>query len=71
MVDKGKSKLIELDAEQLKILLKGNVLKLEKDGLRISVSMSQEEIEELCAEIEATAGTDGPDEDEEDSGGIA
>jgi len=65
-----KAKLIELDVEQLTILLKGNVLKLDKDGLRISLSMSQEEIEAVCEEIAATAGTEGKDdEDEEEDGG--
>jgi len=70
MNGKTQAKLIELNVEQLTILLKGNVLKLDKDGLRISLSMSQEEIEAVCEEIAATAGTEGKDdEDEEEDGG--
>lgn len=71
MVENAKTKLIELDVEQLKVLLNGNVLKLDKEGLRISLSMSQEEIEAICEETAATLGTEGPDEDDEEEGGGA
>lgn len=69
MTDKSKLKLVELDADQMKALLKGGVVKLEKEGIRISLSMSREEIEDLCAEIEAASAEEAGEEDQEGESG--
>ena len=73
MPDKANLRLVELDAEQLKRLLHGNVVKLDKAGIKVSIAMSKEEIGELCGEIaadygedEATGPLEGPDVPEDD-----
>lgn len=71
MADKGKLKLVELDGEQLRTLLKGNVLKVEKDGIRISIALSLEEIEQLCEEIAAEAASGEAEDDEGEGESIA
>ena len=70
MADKPKLKLVELDSDQLRTLLKEGLLKLEKDGLRISLAVSREDIGEICEEVAAESATqEGDDEDLDEGGG--